>query len=372
MTKILHLRCSGSLLGAESVILQLCGVNSDSLSCEVGVIQDKRDPYPLLATVAENRGLRVVVFPASSLFDFDCIAAIGKYVRENSIDIIHSHGYREDFYSLLARTGVPLIATNHLWKRTNFKLKLYAFLDSILLSFFDRIVAVSTPILKDMKKHPYLSWKDIRSIPNGIDVSAFDCDRDRSFVNAFSISLSTIVLVTVSSLTIEKGHCYLLKALSNSKLRDEDWTLLIVGEGNQKNELENLSEELGISRKVRFLGRCENIAEILRSSDIFVMPSLREGLPMALLEAMAAGLPCVASSVGEIPSVLADAKHELLGYDLLVPPRDVEALTNAISLFLNDEGIRERVGATLRKIVAERFSASSMAESYFKLYGELL
>jgi glycosyltransferase involved in cell wall biosynthesis len=367
MTKVLHLRCSGSLLGAESVILQLCSVRSDALRSVIGVIQDSRDPYPLLATVAASQGLPVVVFQASKLLDLDCIAAIADYVRNNSIDIIHTHGYREDMYSLLARTGVPLVATNHLWKRTNFTLRLYALLDSVLLGFFDRIVAVSTPILDDMRKYPYLRYKDMRYIPNGIDVAAFNAPKNKRFTKKLSISPSTVVLLTVSSLTIEKGHYYLLNALADNALKCLDWVLLIVGDGPEKSRLEQLANELGISDKVLFLGRRENIPEILSSSDVFVMPSLREGLPMALLEAMAAGLPCIASNVGEIPSIITHVRP-----DLLVSPKDVAGLTNKISWLLGDASSREELGRKSKKVVAERFSASAMMENYFKLYQELV
>lgn len=252
MIKVLHLRCSGNLLGAESVILQLCSVQSDEVCSIIGVIQDSRDPYPLLASAAEKKGLPVRVFQASQLLDRDCIKTIARFVEDNAIDIIHTHGYREDIYSLLARTGRPLIATNHLWKRTNLRLRFYALLDSLVLSFFDRIVAVSSPILQDMKKHPYLRWKNMRTIPNGIDVTAFQQTRSRHFAELLSVPYSSAVLVTVSSLTIEKGHAYLLKALADEALIQRNWFLLIIGDGPQRKGLEELSRALKIDKKIFF------------------------------------------------------------------------------------------------------------------------
>lgn len=366
MIKVLHVRCSGNLLGAENVILQLCSVESNEVRSIVGVIQDSRDPYPLLASAAEKKGLPVKVFHASQLLDQECIKSIAKYVEDNAIDIIHTHGYREDIYLLLARTGRPLIATNHLWKRTNPRLRLYALLDSIALSFFDHIVAVSSPILKEMKKLPHLHWKNMRIIPNGIDVSAFQHIRSRQFIEHLSIPPSSTVLVTVSSLTVEKGHIYLLKALADESLIQRDWFLLIIGDGPQRKGLEEIALELKIDKKIFFLGRREDIPNMLLSADVFVMPSLSEGLPMALLEAMAAGLPCVASRVGDIPLLISPVRP-----DLLVSPKDIKSLTDKITYLLDDETSRLKIGAQMKKAVIENFSATAMAKKYFDLYREI-
>jgi len=368
MAKVLHLRCSGSLLGAETVILELASSSSDhGYESVVGVIHDSRDSYPELATTAEQRNIRYRVFPASRRIDMACIKDIRRYIKAENIDVIHTHGYREDLYALLSHTGKHICATNHLWKRSNITLKLYAFIDSIAMSQIDKVVAVSQPILDEMKNSPFISNKKLSMISNGIDTKKFHPDNTSTIRSEFNINPDTILITAVSSLTSEKGHRYLLDALAQLKSTISDFHLLIIGDGVERTNIELQINTLDLSNQVTLLGRRSDISNIHAATDIYALPSLIEGLPMSLLEAMASGVCSVATNVGDISKCI---DNNVTG--IIIKPRDADALMHAIQTLCLDESMRDRIGSAAAKLIQEKFSTETMAGKYNELYNQML
>lgn len=368
MRRILHLRSSGAFLGAENVILQLASSSEKfGFQSVVGVIHDVRDEMPALALKAKSQGCEVVVFSASMRVDFGCIKEIKDYISSNDIDLIHTHGYREDIYFFLSRVTLPVIATNHLWKKTNFPLKVYALLDSLILSGFNKIVAVSQPVKKEMLSYPWLKYKNIEVISNGIDAAQFCRSKIQPVLELKCLAEKYVLLGTVSSLTVEKGHRFLIEALASKPLRDMAWSLVIVGEGVMHDELQALASDLGLSERVLFLGQRDDIANILAGLDVFILPSLNEGLPMALLEAMASEKPIISTRVGDIPALIEDGS---LG--MLVDPGDSLSLARAIEFAVTDSSWRSEVGLAAKKHVLSEYSAMRMAGKYADIYRALL
>jgi glycosyltransferase involved in cell wall biosynthesis len=163
------------------------------------------------------------------------------------------------------------------------------------------------------------------------------------------------VLVTVARLTEAKGHRYLLQALPRLL---ETWPHLccvFVGNGELRDQLQRLVRELAIERSCRFVGIREDIADILAAADVVVLPSLSEGFPFVLLEALAMGCPVVASRVNGIPELIENRKT-----GLLVPARDPRALDAAIREVLSDPTAASQMGAEGRALVHERFTADHM------------
>ncbi len=365
MKKVLHLRSSGALLGAETVILELAK-NSKAFGYEsvIGAINNDEDPYPEFLIPAKNHGTTAVVFNGKGQADLRRLNEIKKFVRDNQIDIVHSHGYKEDFYSALLPSSLPLIATNHLWKRTSTKDYLYTLMDTLFLRRFSIVVGVSSEITSHMLR---LGLKKTVQIANGIDCSKFaNNDKRPSVRTEFGIGNETIVLGMVSSLTPEKGHRIAIEALSLLK-NSCNVTLLIVGDGPQKSNLVEQTAAAGLQEKVIFAGKRSNIPEILSSVDIFLMPSFTEGLPMALLEAMAAGKPVIASSVGEITNVLSSQQC-----GKLIEPGNPHMLATSIHQFIKDTALRERTGALARERVLKKYSSIRMTQNYCRLYTLLL
>lgn len=363
MKKVLHLRCSGQLLGAERVILEL-SKELPQLGYEsiIGVPVEASEGEPELVSVARAQGYQVVTFPISGAFDFSVLGRIKKYVSEQKISVVHAHGYREDLYALKCRGLAPLVATNHLWKRTDFKLKLYAKLDAFLLRFFEHLIAVSKPVAEDMQKAG-LKKCNISIVANGIDTSVYGSRSSGVAIRQqLQLRADAVVLGTLSSLTSEKGIDIALRAFALVQKNIENLSLLIIGDGPERKNLLKLAQESGISNRVIFAGRRADIPQVLSAIDLFLLPSHAEGLPMALLEAMASGCAVVATRVGDVPEVV----NAECG--TLVEPGNPESFAQAIIEQLSDRILLQRRGESARKIVEQHFSSRAMAEHYAAIY----
>jgi len=367
--KIIHLISSSGFLGAESVVLELTKETTIAgHQVTIGVLENKRNPHLELAEIANSLNLRVNIFPCRSRFDLSTIKNIRDFIHKEKPDIIHSHGYKSNFYALsAARNKMPWVVTNHLWKRTTFNLKLYAYLDRFLIKYSKQIVAVSDEIAAEMLKMGIPSHK-IVVIDNGIDLRRFSKEKKNDQLKrSFGFNINSKVIGTVASLTEEKGHFYLLEAASAIVSSFPEARFLIVGDGRERRQLEEKVSELGLLGKVIFTGSRRDVPEILSILDIFVLPSLKEGLPMALLEAMAARLPVVATKVGAVPKVVV---HKENGF--LVEPGSSESLCTAISELLSDSTEAVRFGLQGYQKVENEFSSKAMAERYFDVYGKVL
>jgi glycosyltransferase involved in cell wall biosynthesis len=368
-TRILHLISSGGLLGAEHVLLELAQrTQSEGGDVAIGVFQNLRNPNAELAEEARRRGFEVRVFPCRGRFDRKTISKIRDYIGEKSVNILHSHNYKSNFYAWMARprNGTRWVVTNH-GRRQGYRLSLYHFLDSVVMRRADKVVAVSERIAEWMAKAGVRKDR-LSVIDNGIDVDGFLKRTSDSYPLRLPGARANVLLIgTVGSLTKEKGHVNLLNAVPRVLRHFPEAQFLIVGNGVERSALERLAEEKGITESVVFTGARDDIPGILSSLDAFVLPSLDEGLPMALLEAQAACIPVVATEVGAVPSVV---RNGVTG--LLVPPGDADALAQALVRILSDSRAASRMAEKGRERVRERFSSHTMAEKYHSLYEDIM
>jgi len=178
---------------------------------------------------------------------------------------------------------------------------------------------------------------------------------------------SQIIIGTAGRLVELKGIEYLISAVATLRREFPALRVEIAGSGPQREKLEEAVAHAGLGEQVEFLGWIDDLASLLPRWDVFVMPSLEEGFPIAALDAMAAGLPVVATSVGGVPELIEDGKT---GW--LVPPRDAEALASRLRLLLCNTELRLHMGAAGYARVRDYFSAAPMTESFAQLYDELL
>ena len=219
-----------------------------------------------------------------------------------------------------------------------------------------RVVANSPAAAKQLAAEG-LGAERVRIIPNGLDL-----DRFPPFVHGGRIR----TLVTVANLREEKSHDVLLSAFArvlSAADAPHELVLKIVGDGPQRGALERQAATLGISGRVEFLGHREDVPEILASSDVFVLPSRSEAFPNSAIEAMAAGLPVVASAVGGLLDLIEDGRT-----GLLVPARNADALSAAIERLLAQPTLAAALGASARRHVRERYSFDRMIASFEALY----
>lgn len=369
---ILHLRSTGEVLGAESVLLEMVSQGDPERYRQVvGVLHDHRDPFPPLARQLNDRGHDARVFTFKQRLDIGVIREIARFMRELPAAIVHCHGYREDLYGYLASRALKpaLVATNHNWLRSNRMLRLYASLDGRVLRRFDHVVGVSAPIVEELRAAGVKDER-ISMISNGVALERFNASPSAAFatsVHEMFAQAPETLLGVVGSLTPEKGHKDLLAALASLVSDFPGLGLLIIGDGPLRAALQQQAETSGLQSHVAFAGTRRDIAELLACLDIFVLPSVREGLPMALLEAMASALPVVATKVGDVATAL---DHGEAG--ALIPPGNPAALAEAIRNLINQPDLRRTLGHKARVVAADKYSSKKMAASYMTLYDQLL
>jgi glycosyltransferase involved in cell wall biosynthesis len=287
-------------------------------------------------------------------------------IKRRKIDLVHAHGYKSNIYAYAAArpSRVPLVATCHNWPGKTISLRLYYKLDHLLLRRFDRIAAVSTQVVESLRRARIPASK-ICLVANGIDVSCFansTASRQGNSTHSNSVRIGT-----VGRLVPDKGVRFLLLAAREILNRCPKTEFHVIGEGPERPELELLAGQLGIEKEVVFLGAQSDMPSIYASFDIFVLPSLNEGMPLSLLEAMAAGKPAVATRVGAISSLVLQNQT-----GLLVEPRDTLGLRDAVLRLIYEPGLRLQIGRAGQRFVSEQFSARAMAGNYLKLYQELV
>jgi len=209
----------------------------------------------------------------------------------------------------------------------------------------------------------------IRRIPNWVDANKFyPIGQANKISSRKRLGLEkSITVLFVGRLVYTKGTDLLIKAWKEVILDNPSCVLLIAGTGIEQSELESLCKNSGIEENVLFLGHINNVEEYLKVVDVFVFPSRHEGMPNALLEAMACGLPVIASRIGGVVDVVEDGRS-----GILFEPGDVSGLTSAMIKLLKDDDLRQKLGAEARKRIVEGFSIERAADEYIKLYGKLI
>ncbi len=360
--KILHLISSEGYYGGENMLVTLAqALRARGLNCVVGVFHNRHQPHLEIVGPARESGLEVEIIPCRGRADWEAIHAIRRCMDRRRIELLHTHGYKADLYGFLAAHGRwPVVATCHNWTGQGPALKMYGVLDRLVLRFFDRVAAVSNPVAQRLRTAGVSAGR-IRRIPNGIETLRFHNARPTL---AEEIGKRGRLLVgMVARVVKEKGPELLLRAAQSLTGRFPEALFALVGDGPAREEMEALARELGIGQRVIFTGARRDMPGVYASLDLCVLPSWNEGLPLSVLEAMAAGVPVVTTRVGSLPEVV---QPESTG--LLIEPGDTTGLSGALARLLGDAELRNRLAQNGRRLVEERFSATRMAEEYIQVY----
>lgn len=367
--KILHLISSSGLLGAERVLLELAEHSRRAgLKVTIGVFENKHNPNLDLAQYARAIDFDVQIFSCNGRWDNHTAQTIKDYMESNGIQVLHSHNYKSNFYAWksLSNNNVKWVVTNH-GRRFGPKLMLYNLLDGFVVRRADRVVAVSKEIARKMRLAGIAQGK-ILLIENGIDLERFTTNAPPEAIKeSLGIKKEALVVGTIGALTKEKGHQYLLRAALRVVRICPEAIFLLVGDGIERSSLEKTVSSLGIKDSVIFAGMRKDVPEILSILNVFVLPSLNEGLPMALLEAQGAQIPVIASYVGAIPDVLQDGVT-----GILIPPKDPQAIAEAIIMILSNKKFASGIAQKGFERVRDNFSSEKMANKYLSIYKELI
>ncbi|MCK9430315.1 MAG: glycosyltransferase family 4 protein [Candidatus Omnitrophica bacterium] len=284
-----------------------------------------------------------------------------KEVKKYNIDLIHSNSRTTQVLgNLLSRyCRKPHIFTCHGFFKPKLSRKLFPCWGNL-------VIAISQEVKEHLISDFKLDEKMVRVINNGIDLQGFgDFSGRQGFRESLGIGNIPLVGI-VARLSDVKGHTYLFKAMPNVLKSFPSVKLLVVGEGKMKGVLIKEADDLAIKDSVLFLAQVGGTENVLAGLDVFVMPSLQEGLGLALMEAMAQGLAVVGSAVGGIKTLIKDGQN-----GLLIMPADPVSLAEAIKRLLADKQLRDNLGASARKFIMDNFSKEKMVDETEKVYRDV-
>jgi len=332
--------------------------------------------------VSVVRGIRAI--EVGPLYGLTYILSVARFLfwHRRDWDVVHiTHIYLDAFAAVMTRRlhGFPIVVRpacagfyGDLARLARFrawpiypgpnKTALRAIIRTIARA--DAFIANSHELCEELHASGFSAGR-IAHIPNGVDLDRFRPDPTaRSAEARRRLGLSPgLLLVYAGRLDLQKGLHTLIDAMHSSRVAASDARLLLLGDGPQRAELEHTVRHHGLATRVLFRGLVEDVAPYLCAGDIFAFPSMGEGMPNALLEAMASGLPCVASDIGGCRDVIV---HGETG--LLVPPGDAAALQEALETLLGAAAVRERLGAAARRDAVSRFGLERMVDRYEACY----
>jgi glycosyltransferase involved in cell wall biosynthesis len=359
----LHVRSSAGLYGAEYVILGLVpALASIGIDSTLLCLDNQHLDEQLFYNKARALGLRAERVPCRGRFDFATVHALRRAIDAQPNAVLHVHDYKSALFAWLARgrRRVPIIITAHGQFSFTPALQLYHRIELGLMRRFDRVCAVAAQ-MQPLLEGAGVPRANIRIVENGIDTIRFTPQALPLPRADFDIADDAIVFGAAMRLTEQKNPLGLVAAFAQVAAQLPRAVLIIAGDGPLRSAIVQSAKAHGVEQRIRLAGVCADMARFYTMLDTFVLPSHYEGLPLSLLEAMAAGCKVVSTRVGQVGQVLA-------GLDIqTVPPSDVDALARAMCA----AALRPLCAAGTRERVVERYSTARMAHAYAQIYREL-
>lgn len=290
--------------------------------------------------------------------------SLRKIISEDKVDIIHAHTRVSQVAAFLASrmTGVPFVTTCHGYFNTRMR--------KIFDTWGRKVIAISDAVKKHLAADLGVSDERIALIYSGVDTEKFSRDYSAAEIETIKRSMglrpSLPVIGNIGRLSPVKGQRYLIEAMAVAIKKRPGIQALIIGDGEEKEALERLALDLGIGDSVRFVRSMIDTPRMLSIMDVFVFPSVKEGLGIGLLEALAAGRACVASRVGGIEDIIKDGFN-----GILTEVGDVNGIAGAVLGLLDDAEHRGRMGERGRGLIREKFTLDTMADKVIGLYEDI-
>ncbi len=362
---------TGRYGGKDAVVFTLLTRLKEAGEYDVEVVCFRRE---IVYEEFLGEGIPAHVLTMYWTFDLSALGRLAAVAKERKVDLIHTHDNKSHFLGRIIgrRLGVPVISTFH--GQTKFGLELnvlkrtlYHWLVRKTDGLVTHFIAVSSELRDELLRRG-IDPHRISLIPNGIDADRFvasaSCGTTRE---REGIASDACVIGVVGRLSGEKGHRHFLDAVAPLCRRRPRLTCLVVGDGPLRAALESDTARLGIREQVVFAGFRRDIAGMYSLMDVVVLPSLGEGLPVTLLEAMAMGKPMVATRVGGVPEVIDDGRD-----GLIVPPADPDCLRAALDRILQDATFAADLGRAAAAKVRSRFGADLLAHRTAEVYRSVL
>lgn len=328
----------------------------------LAVFQRSATPTPFMAAV-RRAGVPMVAVGDRFPGDSRTALALARLAARPEIDILQTHGYKANVLARLVARRVrrPWVAFLHGDTRENWKVRVYFALERRAVSHADRVIVVSHAMARQMAARG-IPTSRIRVVHNACLVEPH-LDGE---VAAWRPGAPPVIGV-IGRLSPEKGIDVALRVQALVVRHCREARLWVVGEGGERARLEKMAGGLGIAGAVEWLGYQDDPASLYREMAVLLMPSRSEGLPNVALEAMAYGLPVVATAVGGVPEVIADGRT-----GFLAPAEDVEGLADRVVRLLEDASLRRRLGRQGQEEVRDRFSLGARVRALARIYEEVI
>lgn len=351
--KIIQVMPDFGLAGAETMVENLaCGLVEEGHDVLVISLYDL---HTAITDRIENKGIKIEYLGKKRGFDPSIVKKLQIIIKAYQPDVIHTHRYVLP-YAFIASIGMSVkrVHTVHNIAQKE-QTKIGKAINKVLFRYFKVVpVALSEEVQKTIQQVYEIPVYSIPVVFNGIDLSR--CEAKESYIKK-----KLFKVLHIGRFMAVKNHTVLLRSFAKFAQQHTDVRLELLGDGELREEMVRLAEELNLMEKVEFAGLQSNVYPWLHDADVFILPSEFEGMPMTLIEAMGTALPIIASDVGGIPDMLANKKEALL-----IQPKE-ECIIEALELLYNSEDKREYLGQNaLRKSVV--FSAQTMARKYIDIY----
>lgn len=356
---VVHLTTDSKIGGTERMIFEIAS-SLDPARFRSTVVTLKTSGSAGLGDLCRQHNIPYVGLNIRSKYDLFAVWKFLRllwFLRKNNDCILHTYLFHANIIGRILGTlaGIPVIISGQrnidLWRKWY-----HNTIDRRTASLCRVIISNSYAGKAVLASQIKVPEEKILVIHNGINPDAYPYEQITEGIHTKEAK----VFLTLASLTEKKGHAFLLAALKKLPC---DFDAYFVGSGPEEDSLRELCKKMGLYNKVHFEGHKTDVMEYLSKSDIFILPSLWEGLPVALMEAMACGLPCIASRVGGVPELIS---HETDG--ILVAPKNVEQMAQNLVKLVYDPALRRKLGKNARKKIEDMFSTEKMIKQIEKTY----
>ncbi len=330
------------------------------------------DEVNVLGEELRSQGFPVHVLARRPGVDWGCAHRLARCLSEERVDLLHAHQYAPFFYSVMARLlhrRPPLLFTEHGRDYPDYPRPKRMLVNRLLLERRDRVVAVGHAVRQALLRNEGFGSGRVAVIYNGVELSSHGQNgsgRD-AVRRELGIGARDLLLLQVARLNYLKDHLTAVRTMAQVVRQRPDARLLLVGDGEERPRIEHEIARLNLSDVVRIMGRRDDVGRLLPAADLFLLTSLTEGIPLTLIEAMAAGLPVVSTRVGGVAEVVDEGAT-----GLLAPPGQADALARHLLRLAGNPALRSVMGRRGRERAHALFAERQMHEHYRRLYADML
>jgi len=329
------------------------------------------DELGTLGEALRDEGFSVEVLGRKPGIDWRCARNLAAVLRRERVDLVHAHQYTPFFYGAVSRglyPRLPLLMTEHGRTFPDYPRPKRMLANRFLLSRRDRVVGVGRSVRQALINNEGLPPARVDVVYNGIDLSAFATSHDRvALRRELDLEPDDLAILQVARLDPLKDHATAIRTIERLMSHHPRVVLILAGEGPEEGAIREAAAARGVTERIRFLGLRHDVPRLLSAADVFLLTSVSEGIPLVLIEAMAAGLPVVSTDVGGVGEVVEEGRT-----GLLAPSGDDQTLAERIAVLASDPALRAVLGQRGCLRAEEKFSEQQMHRAYANLYREML